>query len=133
LPNLSRTHSRPGPAKPHTHDTKSAAPKRMRVKEADEAGERGMKDGRKGIDGWGIGISYMTFRLTSRNLQLKPPPRGSIFTHLVPWEPIAQLVEQRPFKAWVEGSNPSWLTREPFPTFATVRYCKFMGKAYAHR
>src|SRR5882724_10066957 len=25
-------------------------------------------------------------------------------------EPVAQLVEQRPFKPWVEGSNPSRLT-----------------------
>src|SRR3954468_20359840 len=25
-------------------------------------------------------------------------------------EPVAQLVEQRPFKAWVVGSNPPWLT-----------------------
>ena len=24
--------------------------------------------------------------------------------------PVAQVVEQRPFKAWVEGSSPSWLT-----------------------
>ncbi len=24
--------------------------------------------------------------------------------------PLAQLVEQRPFKAWVEGSSPSRLT-----------------------
>ena len=27
--------------------------------------------------------------------------------------PLAQLVEQRPFKAWVEGSNPSRLTKRP--------------------
>src|SRR5690242_19312919 len=25
--------------------------------------------------------------------------------------PVAQLVEQRPFKAWVDGSNPSGLTK----------------------
>ena len=25
--------------------------------------------------------------------------------------PVAQLVEQRPFKPLVEGSNPSWLTK----------------------
>ena len=25
--------------------------------------------------------------------------------------PLAQLVEQRPFKAWVTGSNPVWLKR----------------------
>ena len=28
--------------------------------------------------------------------------------------PLAQLVEQRPFKAWVTGSNPVWLN-EPTP------------------
>ena len=26
------------------------------------------------------------------------------------FEPVAQLVEQRPFKPWVEGSSPSRLT-----------------------
>ena len=29
------------------------------------------------------------------------------YTHI--YETLAQLVEQRPFKAWVEGSNPSCL------------------------
>ena len=33
-------------------------------------------------------------------------------------EPVAQLVEQRPFKPWVLGSNPSRLTTSAFP-FAT--------------
>ena len=28
--------------------------------------------------------------------------------------PLAQLVEQRPFKAWVVGSNPTRLTRCPY-------------------
>ena len=28
---------------------------------------------------------------------------------LVRLGPLAQLVEQRPFKAWVTGSNPVWL------------------------
>ncbi len=31
--------------------------------------------------------------------------------------PVAQLVEQRPFKAWAEGSSPSWLTS------MVSRYC----------
>ena len=31
--------------------------------------------------------------------------------------PLAQLVEQRPFKAWVTGSNPVWLN-EPTPCIA---------------
>ncbi len=31
--------------------------------------------------------------------------------------PVAQLVEQRPFKAWVDGSNPSGLTSFPSRPF----------------
>ena len=36
--------------------------------------------------------------------------------------PLAQLVEQRPFKAWVEGSNPSRLTKIQFIVDYMKRY-----------
>src|SRR5579884_976783 len=34
---------------------------------------------------------------------------------------VAQLVEQCPFKAWVAGSNPAALTRNPSPLFRVRR------------
>lgn len=40
--------------------------------------------------------------------------------------PLAQLVEQRPFKAWVEGSNPSRLTMCPH-RLARPRTLPFQG------
>ena len=40
--------------------------------------------------------------------------------------PLAQLVEQRPFKAWVEGSNPSRLTMCPH-RLARPRTSPFQG------
>ena len=35
-------------------------------------------------------------------------------------DPVAQVVEQRPFKADVEGSSPSWVTLFPFFTFYPI-------------
>ena len=35
-------------------------------------------------------------------------------------DPVAQVVEQRPFKADVEGSSPSWVTFFPDFTFCLI-------------
>ena len=32
-------------------------------------------------------------------------------------DPVAQVVEQRPFKADVEGSSPSWVTFFYYPSY----------------
>ena len=35
-------------------------------------------------------------------------------------DPVAQVVEQRPFKADVEGSSPSWVTLSSYFTFYLI-------------
>ena len=35
---------------------------------------------------------------------------------------VAQLVEQRPFKAWVLGSSPSQVTRKEDPAFRGILF-----------
>ena len=47
--------------------------------------------------------------------------------------PLAQLVEQRPFKAWVTGSNPVWLN-EPTPcTAGSFFYFWQLGQKWVDR
>src|SRR6516225_9772130 len=43
----------------------------------------------------------------------KPAVHGCEYVRLLECGRVAQLVEQRPFKAWVAGSNPAALTSVP--------------------
>jgi hypothetical protein len=57
----------------------------------------------------GVGRIYLPSR---RNRHTKS--RLLPFVVSQTWEPVAQLVEQRPFKPWVAGSNPARLTISEF-------------------
>ena len=50
-----------------------------------------------------------------------------------PYDPLAQLAEQLPFKQWVRGSNPRRVTKssksELFPNWGRVRICYFYTNA----
>lgn len=65
-------------------------------------------------------------------MELPSEDHRLIFASSFSREPIAQLVEQRPFKAWVEGSNPSWLTREPLPGLPFVLLPSFSSGPPLH-